>query len=590
MKPVGVFLLFLLVAVSPVSADDALVSIGDIPYLTQDNPGGKITYLRYPTLGCPALVVRGTTGQAWVRLPNGGSTTDFQLSISSNGDARPQTFPLAVQSIAYDPLVGIYKVTYRVPENAPEDMYDLTLVIPSQSISDRQFNSFKVMRENAKNFTFAVLADSQFNDPRGIFSPGNYNKEKYNTRSIVEQIKKELRALQPAFVIYCGDLLFGLNYEYEYQGAWDVWKDAGVPIFMVPGNHDGYASIRSRTVLGIRQPVRDGLKDWRKMIGPNYFSFDWGGLHFQGVNSYDGTPERRDSFLIVIENYGGDLMPAQMDWIAWDLAGTGRTAVPFMHHCPLATYRPNGTFGSVWGWALTRILRFVTTGNSKDMDQRWNSQSTAEFLKAQYLTRAPLVFVGHDHFDNIEPYQSTTYKVVTTAASSGKGYWGYTMARVEDSRIADYLYLNNSTFQSIPAGNLQVTYEKKKGGETPSTASAEIRSGLSRSYDVTLEFVVRDAPAYTAQNGTVTASSRLEDGTTKVWVRSAAPKAESIETPVSTQVTVQPGTAVGGSLQVQNRGSKGGSCGGAPTSRDALGQLLILAATLLALAAARARA
>ena len=55
-------------------ADDSLVSIGDQKYLTGTFTGGKVSYLRYPTLGCPAIVKAGASGVAWIKLGDGGYT------------------------------------------------------------------------------------------------------------------------------------------------------------------------------------------------------------------------------------------------------------------------------------------------------------------------------------------------------------------------------------------------------------------------------------------------------------------------------------------------------------------------------------
>ncbi len=48
--------------------------------------------------------------------------------------------------------------------------------------------------------------------------------------------------LDPEFIIFTGDLLFGGPYLLEYSWAWETLRSFSLPIFMVPGNHDGYAS------------------------------------------------------------------------------------------------------------------------------------------------------------------------------------------------------------------------------------------------------------------------------------------------------------------------------------------------------------
>ncbi|MBI2930359.1 MAG: metallophosphoesterase [Planctomycetes bacterium] len=519
----GVAGIVLLAAVAPAAAQDSLVSIGDQAYLTETFAGGHVSVIRYPTLGLPEIVRTGNTARAILKLP---SAQGAQVTITATDDPIPIIRTLPVIGTASDPLTDTTTITFSVPADVPEDTYDLAVLVPGQGIADQQPNCFKVVAQETSTFNFVVIADPQFNDPRGIFSPSNHNPNNYNAWSIARQIKKEIRALNPTFAVLCGDLLFGLDYTYEYEGAWNLWKDTGVPIFMVPGNHDGYASTTSREIFGIPFPARDGLNDWRRMMGPTYFSFDFGGLHFQGVNSYDGPASRRDSFLIVVENYGGDLSQTQMNWIAADVAARP-IVIPFLHHSPLGPYSENRSFGLTW-WIINAIVRFVTSGEFWDNSQVWNTEATAAFLKALYSINAPFVFVGHEHHDDIRSYGGTVYKLVTAAATRSADYWGYGYVKVQDGAIADYLY-GGTEEQSIPAGNLHVI---NRGTE------ATIRSGLSRSYDLTLEFLVQQMPSYAAAGGEVLRWAPAGDGLSRVWVRAATPVATAITAPVESMVVL----------------------------------------------------
>jgi len=550
-------------AAAPAYAQDSLVSIGDPAYLANDSAWGHVTVLRYPTLGLPEIVRAGNVARAILKLPSADGAT---VTITATGDSNPYTRTLNVTGATPDAATGTTTLTFAVPADVPADTYDLSVTVASQGVADGQPNCFRVVAEESSTFTYVVVADPQFNDPRGVMSPGNRNPNNYNVYGIVQQIKKELRALNPTFAILCGDLLFGIDYDYEYEGAWNLWKDTGVPIFMVPGNHDGYASTETRTLFGITSPQRDGLEHWRRHIGPNYFSFEFGGLHFQGVNSYDGSAARRDTFLIVVENYGGDLTQAQMDWIASDLAGVP-LVVPFLHHNPLGPYRANVPFSITW-FILSRIITFLTGGSIEDMGQTWNSQATADFLKTQYAGKAPFIWIGHEHHDQIETYAGQTYKLVTDAATGGSGYWGYALVEVTSGAVTSFLY-NGASEQSIPAGNLHVAV---------TGSQATVTSGLARAYEVTIEFLVPQAPSYVAVNGTVVASSPVGGGQSRVWVRAASPVAASIDSPASTTVALEfTATAPpdGGSS------GGGGGCGSTGAAGSALPFLATLAALLL---------
>lgn len=514
---------------SSAAANDSLVSIGDPKYLANSAPDGRIRHLRYPTLGCPSIVKSGSTGRVLLKLESPAST--FTLTITSNsGDGPGYVLPVTGSGVAG----GVTTVHYQVPPYVPDDTYDLVVSVPAFGITELQYNCFRVVAEETGDFRFFVLSDTHFSNPTGFLLPANHNHEKYDALTIIRQMKKEIRALRPAFVLLTGDLMFGLNYDFEYESVWTIWKDAGFPIFMVPGNHDGLASLRDRWLLGIHCPKRDGLDYWRKYFGPCYYSFRFGGVHFQGVNSIDGPPERRDAFLIFGENYGGDLTPEQMAWISADLAGATGAVVPFLHHNPMGPYRPNGTF-HLSQWLIRRVLEFLLQGSVDYFTQIWNSQATGAFLLAQYAS-VPVVFVGHHHIDEIMMHGTTAYRHVTTAGATvipGSGdYWGYAPVRVENGRIVEHVYTSDPKFLSIPTGNLHVL--------RPDGRTAEIRSGLPKPHEVTIEFVVPAAASYAAKNGTVVRAAPIDPFTAKVWVKATTPVAASIHEPRSLVVTLDP--------------------------------------------------
>ncbi len=553
-------------------ANDSLVSIGDKEYLRAKPAGGKITYLRYPTLGCPAIVKEGAGGTAWIKLADGGVTTAFGVSITPTVEPQGTSYNLPVTGATFDSAYSLYKVSYTVPAGIPEDTYDFHVSIPSSAVKDVQYNAFKVVQQETKNFTFIHISDTHFNTPTGWKSPANYNTGKYDPDAIIQQMKKEIRALNPTFVVLSGDLMFGIDYNYEYEAVWNIWKDAGFPIFMAPGNHDGIAGVEERTFMGIVSPKRDGLDYWRKYFGPNYYSFEFGGVHFQAVNSLDGTPERRDGFLIIIENFGGDLLPEQMDWISADLAAAKGTVVPFLHHNPMGPYSDNQPFG-MWSWVLTRIMNWALTGELTYISQTWNTKATADFLLSKWAG-APIVFCGHHHKDIVKTYQNTTYREVTTAGADGQ-YWGYAPVRVENSKVVEHLYSNDPKFMSVPTGNLHI----KPVVATGAQQKVEVQSGLSKAYEVTIQFLMPSATEYSATGGKIVQIAPANSKITKVWVRTPAPTAKDIQSPKSTEVSV---TAAGVLASVEEASeASGGGCGAPNLPGHAKGHLLL---TLLPLA------
>lgn len=297
----------------------------------------------------------------------------------------------------------------RIPALLARDVYDVHVVAPG--IDDRQSNAVRVFGpKGTEKFRFAVISDHQLWDPsyrvkgRQI-NAGLYPGAKTGTGSneaIAEQGLRELALWDPEFVIHTGDLVFGLDFTREYAQARELLRKARLPLFAVPGNHDGYAiytlKLRANlTRLVAAIPCRkhlegdlswrkawgfigcfygdvkehlfvdlqqDGLTFWRKQLGPTEYAFDLGRFRFIAANTYAGTPERRHAFSVymdvfdlhlgapAVDNYGGYLDEAQLLRLERELVAArrrGLVPVIFAHHDPRGnsstpSYLPNDSF------------------------------------------------------------------------------------------------------------------------------------------------------------------------------------------------------------------------------------------------------
>ncbi len=290
------------------------------------------------------------------------------------------------------------------------DVYDLRLVAPG--IDDNQPNAVRVHGPSEpERFRFVVATDHQLWDPsytllgRAMHSrsfPAQADAKRLN-EAITRQGLDEIKLLDPAFVLHTGDLIFGLDFTAEYKQARGELLRARLPIFAIPGNHDGYAiytvrlkggAVRALTgAIGCKKHLdgslswerlwvfvccvygdikeqlyadlqADGLAFWRRQLGPDEYAFDFGRFRFIAVNTYSGTPERRHAFSIymdildlhlgapAVDNYGGYLTDAQLARIERELRETrrrGLVPVVFGHHDPRGNakgdrYHPNEPF------------------------------------------------------------------------------------------------------------------------------------------------------------------------------------------------------------------------------------------------------
>ncbi|GJD52784.1 3',5'-cyclic adenosine monophosphate phosphodiesterase CpdA [Methylobacterium crusticola] len=187
----------------------------------------------------------------------------------------------------------------------------------------------------AQGLTFLQISDSHVGFDKAA------NPDALATlRAAVAQI----RALpaKPAFILHTGDISH-LSKEREFDDADQVLREAGLPVFFVPGEHDLLDDGRGRAYL-----ERYG----RGTRGAGWYSFDHGGIHFIGlVNVVD------------LKAGGlGNLGAEQLAWLEADVAGlASSTPVVVFAHIPLWTVYPD------WGWgtedgarALGHLRRFAS--------------------------------------------------------------------------------------------------------------------------------------------------------------------------------------------------------------------------------------
>ncbi len=130
-------------------------------------------------------------------------------------------------------------------------------------------------------------------------------------------LQEELQAINlinPDFVVFTGDSVFaqknwntypkdappfegttgdvGSEYRFEMNWWYDELLALNVPVFCVPGNHDGYCWDGHEAEGGLAHD--DGLEIWQDLFGPLYRSWNYGDYHFLGVNTMDWPKKDAD--------------------------------------------------------------------------------------------------------------------------------------------------------------------------------------------------------------------------------------------------------------------------------------------------------
>ncbi len=549
----------------------------------------RIRLLLHPTPGAPALARSGGRVTLWVAeaLAPGAKGVQVQIITQVAGHTLRRSLPVVRVTRGAGPRVS--RVTCTVPVSTPRESYDVTLRLPDGR-QETQPRALRVVHHLRGPKRVLVLADHQLWDPSGRVLPGARNAgafpahgERRRPRIIAQQGLHEVDLLDPDLVLHLGDLVFGLDFQREIPEALSLWHRYGPAAFFVPGNHDAYARfgldlkaslptlavsmVRCRKhlpssarldwpriwafltcVYGDLRPVlfrrllADGLVTWRRNLGPTHYAFDLDRTRFIGLNTYDGTAERRHAVSLwvdiqglhlgapLVDNYGGTLSVAQVTWLraqARDAAAHGLRLVVFGHHDP----RGNPT-----GEAYQANQAFPTDPVGPDHFEAWNfdgawdsnprdgrGRETAQNHSGHALLRVLARYggaylSGHVHHDRLTKYAAgaalpggivarhpVTFVQVTTASSAPQpgGYWGYRLLGLRpDGTLDTTPFCTAPPLASVPAGNLWLS--------RPAADTAVLHTGLPRPVTVRVRMALpRHTTGYRFEAGRSTA--RLVD-------------------------------------------------------------------------------
>jgi hypothetical protein len=250
----------------------------------------------------------------------------------------------------------------------------------------------------------------------------------------VEKLRSWVTGERPAFVLVSGDLVQDALRvgEPEARGYYDLYvkttSSFPVPVWSVPGNHENFGIERHLSLVSATHPLY-GKRMYRSYLGPTYYSFNYGGIHFVGLDSVDVD----DLW------YYGHLDNAQLTWLKADLSRVpAGTQVVTFNHIPFVTaaesiagYRDESPAGS--------LIRIGGTPQ-----YRHSVSNLAEVLPILAPYRWTLALGGHIHrYETLRFGSSVTTRFNQTAAIVGPtpgtipATSGFTVYRVRGGAIDD---------------------------------------------------------------------------------------------------------------------------------------------------------
>jgi len=244
-------------------------------------------------------------------------------------------------------------------------------------------------------------------------------------RNIVDSVKPDL-------VIITGDLVRDALRvpETEATRLYELFlkeiKKINFPVLCAPGNHEIFGIERHLSLVSQKHPLY-GKKMYRHYLGPDYYSFNYGGIHFIALNSL----EFEDLW------YYGRIDSLQLEWLKKD-AATVSPATPIVtfQHVPFFS----GGF-SMMPFEEDGLGRSLVREHGA-LQYRHVVSNAQDVMFVLQNHNYPLALAGHYHFQqefSLEGFPTRFEQTAAVVAPAEQGIIkmpsGITVYHVKDGKI-----------------------------------------------------------------------------------------------------------------------------------------------------------
>jgi len=229
-----------------------------------------------------------------------------------------------------------------------------------------------------------------------------------------QRLKALADSLKPEFVLVTGDLIKDALRvpENEASPLYEMYvretKKFSMPVWSAAGNHENFGIERQTSLVSKKNPLY-GKKMFHHYLGPNYYSFNYGGIHFVALDDIDFE----DLW------YYGHVDSLQVEWLKKDLA-----AVP--SNIPVITFAHMPMFSG--GMSLSNFEeegpgRSLERQNGK-LHYRHVVSNAQELLVILQTHPYPISLAGHFHSRQVFNFESTGQKTRFEQAAAVVGDGG----------------------------------------------------------------------------------------------------------------------------------------------------------------------
>jgi hypothetical protein len=253
-----------------------------------------------------------------------------------------------------------------------------------------------------------------------------------NSIGRMQKLKNKIDTVRPDFVIVTGDLVKDALRvpEKEALSYYTLYKQQTekiqTPVWNIPGNHEIFGIERHLSLVSKNNPYY-GRKMYSHFLGPDYYSFNFNGIHFIGLNSLSFD----DLY------YYGYIDSVQIAWLKKDISLVDpKTPIVTLQHVPF--YSGGFSFDN---FELVGANRTVENVHGV-LQNRHIVSNAGEVMKVLAKRNFPLALAGHYHAQQKFSLYGVQTRFEQTGAVIGpaiKGTFvfpsGITVYRVKNAKI-----------------------------------------------------------------------------------------------------------------------------------------------------------
>lgn len=229
-----------------------------------------------------------------------------------------------------------------------------------------------------------------------------------------QRLKSLADSLKPEFVLVTGDLVKDALRvpESEAVPLYEMYvretKKFTMPVWSTVGNHEIFGIERHLSLVSKKNPLY-GKKMFHQYLGPNYYSFNYGGIHFIALDDVDFE----DLW------YYGHVDSVQIDWLKKDLAAIPAT-VPVITFAHMPMFSGSLSLSNFEDEGLGRTLE---KQNGK-LHYRHVVSNAQELLQILQTHPYPISLAGHFHSRQVFNFESAGQKTRFEQAAAVVGDGG----------------------------------------------------------------------------------------------------------------------------------------------------------------------